>query len=388
MTSSFNHSPGASNPRLHVSRQEAVACWFCCRDILGGKKENCWASVRGGIAACRVTRKRTALAFSTAMHFKYQVVLVVVVIVFMIVAAFGTSCRTWDSPSDSNNNNNNNDNPNQQYSGDKSLVLLQLRNRHFPRRSNESIAAWHARIPPPLKTNISNGGDRQDLLHIGIIPDGNRRWSHKHGMPYVSGVRTTLNTLKTIAHDQNENDRTQGPSSSPWNRIGSVTVFIASTLNLLHRSQKDIHACIRYLRDTWIELKTKASAEQLRSVYVAWVGDASIGSRWGLDGLIRDIETHTAEDKEEARLCVYLLIDYDPFIKAHNQCRARGKWVDQPFLDLVIRTGNDHRLSGFAPTKAAYAELFFLDKYAPDLTQWDIDACVKEYDRRRKPYGR
>jgi undecaprenyl pyrophosphate synthase len=363
--------------------RKSLCVGFVVATYLAKKKENRKASVRsGGSAACAVTRKRTALASSTTMQYQYQVVLVVVVILFVIVAAFGTWCRTQDSPSDSNSN----DNPNQQYADDKSLVLLQLRNRHFPRRSNEPIAAWHARIPPPLKTNISNE-DRQDLLHVGIIPDGNRRWSREHGMPYVSGVRTTLDTLKNIARDQNA-DPTQESSSSPWNRIGSVTVFIASTLNLVHRSQKDIHACIRYLCDTWVELKTKASAKQLRSVYVAWVGDASIGSRWGLDGLIRDIETHTAKDKEEARLCVYLLIDYDPFMKAHNQCRARGKWVDQPFLDLVIRTGNDHRLSGFTPTKAAYAELFFLDKYAPDLTQWDIDACVKEYDRRRKPYGR
>jgi undecaprenyl diphosphate synthase len=63
-------------------------------------------------------------------------------------------------------------------------------------------------------------------------------------------------------------------------------------------------------------------------------------------------------------------------------------WCTHPFLDIVIRTGGEKRLSGFLPMHTAYAELFFLDKMAPELTVEDIAGTMQEYDQRRKPYGR
>lgn len=259
-------------------------------------------------------------------------------------------------------------------------TIVDLRTFRFPRRPDESMVMWHARLPPPLKVGISDA-PRQDKLHLGIIPDGNRRWSHQYGLSYIDAIRTTLMNLEKMATKKHNKD-----TLSSFKRIGSVTIFGASTFNLLYRDTDDIQTCIQYLQKTWNTIKHNATADQLRSVYVAWVGNASFRFRWGIEPIINDIEQYTAKEPENASLCIYLLLGYDPLL--HNDCRAHGQSVDQPFLDLVIRTGGDQRLSGFAPLHAAYSELFFLNKHAPDLTEDDILACLKDYDQRRKPQGR
>ncbi len=40
-------------------------------------------------------------------------------------------------------------------------------------------------------------------------------------------------------------------------------------------------------------------------------------------------------------------------------------------VDLLIRTGGDHRLSNFLLWQSAYAELFFTDTLWPDFTTKD-----------------
>jgi undecaprenyl diphosphate synthase len=56
-------------------------------------------------------------------------------------------------------------------------------------------------------------------------------------------------------------------------------------------------------------------------------------------------------------------------------------------VDLLIRTGGDHRTSNFLLWQAAYAELVFYDKYWPDFSDEDFDAAVAEFARRDRRFG-
>jgi undecaprenyl diphosphate synthase len=59
----------------------------------------------------------------------------------------------------------------------------------------------------------------------------------------------------------------------------------------------------------------------------------------------------------------------------------------EPDVDLIIRTGGDHRTSNFLIWQAAYAELVFRDTFWPDFGPDDFDEALAEYARRERRFG-
>ena len=59
----------------------------------------------------------------------------------------------------------------------------------------------------------------------------------------------------------------------------------------------------------------------------------------------------------------------------------------QPDVDLLIRTGGDHRTSNFLIWQATYAELIFSPKFWPDFNEADFDAALAEFARRDRRFG-
>jgi len=57
-------------------------------------------------------------------------------------------------------------------------------------------------------------------------------------------------------------------------------------------------------------------------------------------------------------------------------------------LDLLIRTGKEQRLSNFLIWQAAYAELYFSDKYWPDFTEKDLDEALEDFTKRQRRHGK
>jgi len=56
--------------------------------------------------------------------------------------------------------------------------------------------------------------------------------------------------------------------------------------------------------------------------------------------------------------------------------------------DLIIRTSNQQRLSGFLTYQSSYSELAFIDKYWPALTAKDVDKVVLDYEARERRFGK
>jgi len=55
--------------------------------------------------------------------------------------------------------------------------------------------------------------------------------------------------------------------------------------------------------------------------------------------------------------------------------------------DLVIRTGDEQRLSGFMPLQAGKAELVFVGQHWPDFTPVLFDKALAEYNKRERRFG-
>ena len=58
-----------------------------------------------------------------------------------------------------------------------------------------------------------------------------------------------------------------------------------------------------------------------------------------------------------------------------------------PDPDLMIRTSNEFRTSGFLPWQMTYTEFVFIPKYWPDFNEKDLDECIEIYKKRNRKFG-
>lgn len=59
-----------------------------------------------------------------------------------------------------------------------------------------------------------------------------------------------------------------------------------------------------------------------------------------------------------------------------------------PDVDLLIRPGGVVRISNFLLWQAAYAELYFSQKYWPDFNKEDILNAIDDYSKRKRTFGK
>ena len=57
-------------------------------------------------------------------------------------------------------------------------------------------------------------------------------------------------------------------------------------------------------------------------------------------------------------------------------------------VDLLIRSGGDHRISNFMLWQIAYAELQFLDVLWPDFTKDTFFQCILDYQNKERRFGK
>ena len=56
--------------------------------------------------------------------------------------------------------------------------------------------------------------------------------------------------------------------------------------------------------------------------------------------------------------------------------------------DLIVRTGQTQRMSGFLTYQSIYSELYFLDKLWPELNKEDLRHAIENYDSRARRFGK
>ena len=97
-----------------------------------------------------------------------------------------------------------------------------------------------------------------------------------------------------------------------------------------------------------------------------------------------------------------LAINYgakDEMIRAINKAIIKGERVDEksfdalldtksmPPVDIMIRTGGDHRLSNYLLWQCAYSELFFTDTLWPDFSNDELDIMIEKFTNIERRFG-
>ncbi|AFL66921.1 polyprenyl diphosphate synthase [Desulfurococcus amylolyticus] len=229
--------------------------------------------------------------------------------------------------------------------------------------------------------------------HIGIIPDGNRRWAKRLGLDpslgHVYGYEKIKEVLKWI-----------------WElKIRYVTIYTMSTENCRFRDEREREYLFNLARKGLAELKNMREIHD-RKVRVKVFG--------ALDLVPEDIAELASElEKETSRydsfqlniaLCYGGRHEIIDAVKAIVKEALEGKIsLDDineelfsrylytngaPDPDLIIRTSGEERISNFLLWQSAYSELYFCDVFWPEFRKIDFWRAIRSYQRRERRFGR
>jgi len=214
--------------------------------------------------------------------------------------------------------------------------------------------------------------------------DGNGRWARRQGKPRTEGHLEGVKAAKRVVAAASEIG------------LSYLSLYTFSTENWT-RAQDEV-AYLMFLIKSY--LKKEHDFYRENRIRIVHSGDLS---RLPAD-IVEEIRTVSHDTAHFERLTVNLSINYggrDEIIRAFRRYLddpARGdlteasfrRYIDRPEIpdpDLVIRSGNEHRLSNFLLWESAYAELYFSTKLWPDWDGCDLAEAVADYGRRSRRFG-
>jgi undecaprenyl diphosphate synthase len=217
--------------------------------------------------------------------------------------------------------------------------------------------------------------------HIAIIMDGNGRWAELQGQKRVKGHEAGAKVVKAI---------TTYCSDSP--DIERLTLYAFSTENW-KRPRLEVEFLMKLL-DSYLKNELPVYLEN--NVRFEPIGDIRAFSK-SLQKTIAMVQEKTAHCDG---LVQSLALNYgaqDEILRAINSLKqTEGEITLEMFsnaldckhdVDLLIRTGGDHRLSNYLLWQSAYAELFFTDTLWPDFTTNDLEKIITEFTTVERRFG-
>ncbi len=213
--------------------------------------------------------------------------------------------------------------------------------------------------------------------HVAVIPDGNRRWAKKNGLPAIEGHRRGSEVLVKLIEKAKDLD------------IKVFTFWAFSTENWT-RTKSEVNNLMMLFERGIDDYLNRTLKNKIRLIH--------IGRK---DRLSNSLKNKIAEAEEITKQFTdhyfVLALDYggrDEILRAVEKYGSKfSQFLDTkdllyPNPDLVIRTSGEMRMSGFMAWQAAYAEYIFHSRYFPDFTPEDFEECINEYVKRQRRFGR
>lgn len=222
--------------------------------------------------------------------------------------------------------------------------------------------------------------------HVAFIVDGNRRWAREQQMVFfdaykVAGTILVENVCAAAAWD-----------------IRNVTAFLFSTENW-KRDRDEIDAVMTAF--------TEILYENTNIFKQSGVRVHAIGKLNQLPPAVQDAIAHT---RAATRACTktnfVLAFNYGGRWDILNAARCfmerngtqahdvteqqfSAQLSTAPFgdPDLLIRTGNQQRVSNFLMWQLAYTELYFSDLMWPDFSPEHFEHALRDYAHRQRRHG-
>jgi len=235
-------------------------------------------------------------------------------------------------------------------------------------------------ITSPIKKKIAHLP-----THVAIVPDGNGRWAEQRGLPRLEGHRVGAENMHRMVEYLNEYPikyvTLYGFSSENWSRPeDEVSGLFRILEDFINKFVLEIHSKGIRLRHLGrlnelpqsLQLVINRAAELTKNNTGMTLNVAfNYGGRVEIVDAVRHLvaEGIAPQNIDEELFSHYLYID------------------GLPDVDLLIRTGDETRLSNFLIWQTAYSEYYFTKVLWPDFGKKDIDKALLSYSRRKRRFG-
>jgi undecaprenyl diphosphate synthase len=223
-------------------------------------------------------------------------------------------------------------------------------------------------------------------VHVAIIMDGNGRWATQRGLPRTAGHIEGAKAVRAAVEAAARAD------------VKILTMYAFSSANWA-RPPAEIAALMR-LFGQYLFTETRRCVEQSIRINV-------IGRRDRLgENLLRSIEQSERSTAAGCGMLLRIAVDYSSqhsIVQAARRAKGDADLTSDSFhrlllevdhcvhpaneVDLLIRTGNERRLSDFLLWECAFAELHFSDCLWPDFDEQRFQCALEDYGGRQRRFG-
>jgi len=216
----------------------------------------------------------------------------------------------------------------------------------------------------------------KDGIHIGIIPDGNRRWLKENNKTSDDILKRwkmmemlfDIDLIKTKILRLNKN-----PDLLEYvNKINEISVYVLSIENL-KRKDSSLEMVYKFIK--------KISKLDLHDMNINIIGKIDLLPF----PVKKNIEKIVKKSNIKGKYTLNIAVSYDPVEDMKNFGINNRK---QTQIDLVIRSGREKRSSGFFPCHTLYSEWYFSDKLWPDMSELDILKSLEYYSKKNRRFGK
>jgi len=221
--------------------------------------------------------------------------------------------------------------------------------------------------------------------HVAIVPDGNGRWAEQRGLSRLKGHQAGVKNMRAIVEYLNDYQikyvTLYGFSTENWGRPGDEID------GLFHILKERIDKDVPKLHKKGVRVRHLGRLEELPS--------------WLQQAVNRGVEL----TKNNTGMTLNLAFNYGGRVEILDAVRhlitegISPQKIDEklfssylystglPDVDLLIRTGDELRLSNFLIWQTAYSEYHFTQVLWPDFTEEDIDKALLAYSQRERRFG-
>lgn len=266
----------------------------------------------------------------------------------------------------------------------------------MPSRNNLLKSAAKSVLYPLYERRLLSRLDfSQTPHHVGVILDGNRRWSKAN--PSESG-----DTSSSRGHKAGAEKIVDLLDWCEEAHVGVLTIWLLSNQNL-SRPAEELEPLLAIIGSTvedlarrrrW-EIRPVGSMELLPKPLQDRLLEVAEKTK-GIKGVVVNVAIGYGGRSEIADAVKSLIVEGSKAGKSPDEI-AKSVNVDEisrhlytaglPDPDLVIRTSGEQRLGGFLLWQSAHSEFYFCEAYWPDFRKLDFLRALRAYSQRHRRFG-
>jgi undecaprenyl diphosphate synthase len=224
------------------------------------------------------------------------------------------------------------------------------------------------------------------MKHLGLIPDGNRRWASLKNKPLINAYMKSIYNICDIIEN-----------IFLYNDVDTISIYLTSKDNL-ERSKDELYTILQsgiFMLENLLPSILKKTECSVTWIGMDWIDttlmDDSLNDDFSkfkqLATELENINRNTARKKINGLIgyCAYKELEASKNLG--NISNKSNSLLVKKDVDMVIRTGGDHRFSGFLPLQTRYANLIVFDEYSPDVDYETIKEVLRTSENFECKYG-